>query len=116
MANAQEHRGSSPAERWFDHVVRALTVAAIIGGAVWLTDMRSQIVGIQKDLGYLTQQIGELKGLTEITPSTMRPEPSLMKRSISSGFRARHDMIMPAHSKEPVPDWKATACATSRTF
>ena len=65
MANAQEHRGSSPAERWFDHVVRALTVAAIISSAVWLTDMRSQIVGIQKDLGYLTQQIGELKGLTD---------------------------------------------------
>ena len=59
----QNGRGSTPMERWFDHIVRAITVAAIIGGTAMLLDMRGTQQIILERIGNNTERISDLRGL-----------------------------------------------------
>ncbi|MCB1454034.1 MAG: hypothetical protein KDJ43_10335 [Rhizobiaceae bacterium] len=61
---SNDRRGSSTAERWFDHAVRVMTVAAILSGATWLLDMRTSVAVIHSEIGQLRNQLGKLEGLS----------------------------------------------------
>lgn len=55
MATNDETRGSSKNERLYDHVVRAITVAGVIGGVIGFFDLREELA-VQ---GALIQQSAE---------------------------------------------------------
>lgn len=57
-------RGSLPIERLFDHIVRAVTVAAIIGGAVMLSNLSRDQAVIQADIRALASRVEDLRILT----------------------------------------------------
>lgn len=60
MAASDSQRGSSRGERLFDHVVRTLTVAAIVGGVIGFFDLRTQLAVMGQRVERMAQDIADL--------------------------------------------------------
>ena len=54
-------RGSTSIERWFDHVVRAVTVIAIVGGAVTLSEIRTQVAVLSTQIETLQSAMADMR-------------------------------------------------------
>lgn len=54
-------RGSTQIERWFDHVVRALTVTAIVGGAYTLAGLQTQVAVLSTEVNALSQRMDDMR-------------------------------------------------------
>lgn len=61
MAISDGSRGSLPIERWFDHVVRALTVAAIVWGFVTISDLRTEQAVMTTQLIGMNDRLSDLR-------------------------------------------------------
>ena len=54
-------RGSTRVERWFQHVVQALTVMAIAGGTYSISEMRRESAVITEKLANVERRFDELR-------------------------------------------------------
>jgi hypothetical protein len=57
-------RGSTRIERYAQHIVQAVTVAAIIGGAVAVVGMREDIAVMKNTMAIMKEQVSDLKAAT----------------------------------------------------
>jgi TolA-binding protein len=56
-----QQRGSSQVERWFDHVVRGLTVIAIVAGFTAVTGMRTQLAVMSTQMQSMNERINDMR-------------------------------------------------------
>ena len=71
MTEEQEHeqhtegpvttRGSTSSERVFDHVLRGVTLAAIIGGAVTLTNLSTEVAVLGTQISAVQERIADMR-------------------------------------------------------
>lgn len=55
------HRGSTPTERWIQHFIQGISLAAVIGGGALLWDLKTSNAIIQTELKNMSQRMEDFK-------------------------------------------------------
>lgn len=61
MAGTDGQRGSTQVERWIDHIVRAVTVVAIIGGFNMFSSMRTDLAVFATELRAVSARLDDMR-------------------------------------------------------